>query len=217
MGEHGVELNALEDDPEGAAVAEAVGAVTTVLDCGCGGGRVARRLATGVVDGIELSGDAAQRARSVCRTVVHGSVTDSASWRALGAPQYQAIVFCHVLEHLTEPLVALKLACESLSPGGHLVIVLPNVATWRMRLHLLAGRWDYADEGILDRTHVKFYTLKSARELLADAHLRIRKEQLLVMPPAGGALRRLLVRGVRKLSSVATTQAFLFVAVPMDA
>jgi len=214
MGAHSVELKAIDEDPEGMAVAEAVGAGPTVLDCGCGGGRIARRLAGCTVDGIELSADAAEKARPVCRQVVQGSITDAASWRALGTPKYEVIVFCHVLEHLTEPLVALKLASERLSPSGHFVIVLPNVAIWRMRMHLLAGRWDYADEGILDRTHVRFYTLKSARELLAEAHLRVREERLLVMPPGGAALRRLLVRGVRRLSRSATTHAFLFVATP---
>jgi hypothetical protein len=83
-----------------------------------------------------------------------------------------------------------------------------------MRWHLLAGRWDYADEGILDRTHVKFYTLKTARELLVSAGLRVRTETLLVSPPGGKALRRFLVRRVRSLSDAATAQSFLFVTDP---
>ncbi len=166
------------------------------------------------VDGIELSASAAEAARPACRLVITGSVTDPAAWQALDNRRYDAIVFCHVLEHLTDPLAALALARRHLASGGRFVIVLPNVATWRMRWRLLMGQWEYADEGILDRTHVKFYTLDTAREFVASAALRVRHEVLLGTPPAGRALRQLLVRSFRALSARATAQAFLFVAEP---
>jgi SAM-dependent methyltransferase len=209
-------MNALRssEEPEENVVATAIGDGPRVLDCGCGYGRIARALGGHTVDGIELSETAAQAARSVCRRVISGSLTDPLTWKALDGQRYEAIVFCHVLEHLTEPLLALRLAGEHLASGGRFVVVLPNVATWRMRWHLLTGRWEYADEGILDRTHVRFYTLKSARELLSSAGLFIRDEWLLVAPPAGNVIRQLLVRGVRRLSHAATAQAFLFVTEP---
>jgi 2-polyprenyl-3-methyl-5-hydroxy-6-metoxy-1,4-benzoquinol methylase len=201
----------ISEEEEDRVVAAAVGDAPRVLDCGCGHGRIARALAGRTVDGIELSGEAADVARTVCRRVVTGSVTEELTWAALGEERYEAILFCHVLEHLTEPLVALNLAVQRLANRGCVVIVLPNVATWRMRWHLLSGRWEYADEGILDRTHVKFYTLKSARDFIAGAGLVVREEKLLVSPPAGNAFRQLLVRRFRSLSDAATAQAFLFV------
>src|ERR1700678_4223259 len=129
MGRPKVEETAAEDQ----VVARAIGDAAEVLDCGCGGGRIARRLNRARVDGIEQSESAARAAEAFCRTVVRGSVTDPASWNALADRQYDAIVFCHVLEHLTDPLLALRLASEHLSARGRFVIVLPNVATWRMR------------------------------------------------------------------------------------
>lgn len=199
---------------EDEVVADAVGDAHEVLDCGCGTGRIARRLAHGRIDGIEMSAASAQVAEAHCRQVVRGSVMDPASFRALGDRRYDAIVFCHVLEHLTEPLLALRLASGQLSARGRFIIVLPNVAMWRMRWRLLMGQWDYEDEGILDRTHVCFYTYKTARELMGRARLRIEREMLLGMPASGNAVRRAAVRAFRSLSDEATAQAFLFVAAP---
>jgi len=204
----------VREEAEERLVADAVGFGPNVLDCGCGSGRIARTLRGLEVDGIELSRTAAEMARAVCRRVVNGSVTDPAAWQELAGQRYDVIVFCHVLEHLTDPFAALALAGQYIESSGRFVIVLPNVAIWRLRWHLLTGRWEYADEGILDRTHVRFYTRKTARELLAAAGLRICEERLLGGPPGGNALRRWIVRAVRGLAATATSSAFLFVAKP---
>jgi SAM-dependent methyltransferase len=205
----------LETAMEEQVVADAIGDATDVLDCGCGSGRIARRVGRGRVDGIEQAPEAARAAEAFCRRVVRGSLTDPGTWSAVADRKYGAIVFCHVLEHLTDPLLALRLASERLSEQGRFIIVLPNVATWRMRWLLLRGRWDYQDEGILDRTHVCFYTHKTARELMARANLRIQREAFLgPMPAAGNVVRRNAVRALRSLSNVASAQSFLFVASP---
>ncbi len=75
-------------------------------------------------------------------------------------------------------LVALN---ERLAPGGEVVLSIPNVAHLWVRLSLLLGRFEYAGRGILDRTHVRFFTERSLRALLADAGLRVVLPQ--VVPP----------------------------------
>ncbi len=86
---------------------------------------------------------------------------------------FDVIVYGDVLEHLVDPLRTLVTLDERLAPGGLVVVSIPNVAHLWIRLSLLVGRFEYADRGILDRTHVHFFTERSLRELLARAGLRV--------------------------------------------
>jgi len=80
-----------------------------------------------------------------------------------------------VLEHLRRPETTLAQVRQRLAANGVVLVSLPNVAYWRMRLELLRGRFDYSDEGLLDRTHLHFYTLKSTIELFADSGFKIER------------------------------------------
>ena len=68
------------------------------------------------------------------------------------------MVFGDVLEHLRDPLAVLMEFTESLKDDGVVIISLPNIANIYVRLNLLIGRFDYQDRGILDRTHIRFFT-----------------------------------------------------------
>jgi 2-polyprenyl-3-methyl-5-hydroxy-6-metoxy-1,4-benzoquinol methylase len=85
--------------------------------------------------------------------------------------EFDAIVCADVLEHLADPETVLTALVRSLAAGGDVVISVPNVAHLWMRLSLMAGRFDYADRGILDRTHLRFFTRKTLDALLAAAGL----------------------------------------------
>jgi SAM-dependent methyltransferase len=76
------------------------------------------------------------------------------------------IIFSHVLEHLRNPSRVLQDAKRVLAPGGYVAVALPNVLTWRVRLQFLAGRFDYQDGGIMDDTHLRFYTFETGKRLL---------------------------------------------------
>ena len=72
-----------------------------------------------------------------------------------------------MLEHLLDPLAVLKGFLEKLVPRGQVFVSLPNVACFYVRLGLLLGRFNPAPEGgVLDESHLHFYTLATARELL---------------------------------------------------
>jgi 2-polyprenyl-3-methyl-5-hydroxy-6-metoxy-1,4-benzoquinol methylase len=85
------------------------------------------------------------------------------------APAYDVLLFGDTLEHLPDPPALLRRLRPRLAPGGVLVTSIPNVANWSIRLSLLVGRFRYTDRGLLDRTHLRFYTRRTAVEMLAEA------------------------------------------------
>ncbi len=185
-------------------VASLIGANRRVLDCGCGSGKIAQILLRGHCSavGIELNDQRAASAESACQVVVHGSLTDPGTWSKLPPGDFDAVLLSHVLEHVSDPAAVIRACMERLRPGGRLVAVLPNVANWRIRLHLLLGRWEYVDSGILDRTHVRFYTLKTAAQFFQSNGLKIAGIHVPARPPGGGPLRRLAVVLLRRFLPV---------------
>jgi 2-polyprenyl-3-methyl-5-hydroxy-6-metoxy-1,4-benzoquinol methylase len=86
---------------------------------------------------------------------------------------FDVILFADVLEHLRDPDVVLRRTLATLRPDGQVIISVPNVANIFVRLSLLFGQFGYADRGIMDRTHLRFFTLKSLRRLIGDCAFRI--------------------------------------------
>ena len=195
-----------------------------VLDLGFGAGHFAERIrpACRYLAGVELDPGAAAEGARFFDDAVTGDIFKGISgpWREL----FDVIVAGDVLEHLPRPgdlLTALKPLLKS---DGTLLVSLPNVANVTVRAALLAGRFPYADRGILDRTHVRFYTRAGARALLENSGLRIGWETATAMPvelalpalgkpPLAGAVRA----GARVLAAVWPTlfgYQFVFEAAP---
>src|SRR5262245_9134268 len=107
--------------------------------------------------------------------------TDALSAGAWDTP-FAVVVCADVLEHLPRPEELLGQIRSWLAPGGLLLVSLPNVANVTVRAALLLGRFSYAEKGILDRTHLRFYTRGSARRLLEDAGFRVKSVAATAMP-----------------------------------
>lgn len=122
------------------------------------------------VDGHELDPVAAERARRVCERVYVGDLEEFDVDELEG--MYDVLLFGDTLEHLADPVTVLRHLRTHLSPTGTLVVSVPNVANWAIRLSLLAGRFRYTDRGILDRTHLRFYTQTTLVEMLETAGFR---------------------------------------------
>jgi 2-polyprenyl-3-methyl-5-hydroxy-6-metoxy-1,4-benzoquinol methylase len=153
------------------------------------------------IDGIEPDEQAAAEARGVYRTVLVGTfpgVTPDG--------RYDAIVCNDVLEHMVDPWGAVAELRLHLNPGGVVVASIPNMRYWPVLRGLLAGRWDYADEGVLDRTHLRWFTKASMRELFTDAGFEIDAVERLTGLRGGPALRAIGVLARQQVQDVLTKQ-----------
>lgn len=144
-----------------------------ILDVGCGAGDNARRLKaerTGMeIVGITHSAEEADLARPFLDAVCVGDVEVIETGK-LGAP-FDLLLFSHVLEHLRDPVAVVGRLLPALRPGGYVLIAVPNTLEWRSRYKLLRGQFKYADHGIFDRTHLRFFTYETApQELVAPLH-----------------------------------------------
>lgn len=161
---------------------------STVLELGPASGYMTKVLAERgcLVDAIELNAQDAQKASGYCRKIIVGSLEDETNFASLTGP-YQVALMADVLEHLRRPEIVLRRVRKLLAPEGLALVSLPNVVYWRMRLEYLRGRFDYTDMGILDRTHLRFFTLKTATAMFEACGFRI--ERMATPIPAGVTLR----------------------------
>lgn len=143
-----------------------------VLDVGCAVGYIGeflRRTTPGRwLAGIEIDPGAAERAKPHYDQMIAGSIDDAAVWAQLRRP-VDAMIFGDVLEHTADPVAVLRMARSKLADGGMIVVSIPNVGYFKIRLRLLRGKFEYEDWGIMDRTHLRFFTLKTAQEMLRQA------------------------------------------------
>jgi methionine biosynthesis protein MetW len=145
-----------------------------VLEVGCADGYMSEALTalrSCTVTGIEINPDAADVARKYCRRVIVGDLEDGLLERI--PDRFDVVTFADVLEHLRIPSTVLRQARALLADDGYIVISLPNIAHWEVRYRLLRGRFEYEKYGILDSTHLRFFTLPSARRFIEQAGFRI--------------------------------------------
>lgn len=151
-------------------VIEALGPPGRVLDVGCHTGFLGAELMRRGwdVEGVESNGEAAAVARSNDIVVTVGNIEDPAVWEGIG-DDLDAILFLDVLEHTYDPWSVLAHARSHLRPGGRVLITLPNVASWKvLRPLVLQGQFVPPSTGLDDPTHIRFFTLEDAKDLLRD-------------------------------------------------
>lgn len=139
-----------------------------ILDVGTAGGYLGKVWSAKghFVSGIEFDPAAAETARQYYESF---DVADVETYAFPQRREFDYIVFADVLEHLRDPAAVLRRCLPALKESGKIIVSVPNVANWVIRLSLFFGKFDYMDRGILDRTHLRFFTLRSAKQLLQDA------------------------------------------------
>lgn len=153
---------------------EMTGANKRVLELGPAAGAFTRALVDQGcrVVGIEIDPDAAAAVEPIAERVIVGDLSvPGVVASAIDDERFDVVVGGDVLEHLRDPLEVLRACRAALKPGGYVVLSLPNIAHADVKLQLLDGRFPYRATGLLDRTHLRFFTLESIHELLHDAGL----------------------------------------------
>jgi 2-polyprenyl-3-methyl-5-hydroxy-6-metoxy-1,4-benzoquinol methylase len=191
-----------------------------ILDVGAAQGFLGQLLhdAGLVLDGVEPHAPWAAEARPFYRRVFQADIESA----VLPDGAYQAIVCADVLEHTVRPAAVLERLRRAATANAVFVVSLPNVAHLSVRLMLLAGFFPKMDRGILDRTHLHFYTRKTAEDMLRSAGLRVKDVMTTTVPldqawpaGAGGALLKIMMqlqRGAVRVAPRLFAFQWIFVA-----
>lgn len=153
-----------------------VGANKHVLEIGCASGYLSEAMFQRgcIVEGVELDPELAESARHHCQRVITGNIEDVNTQERIRGT-FQVILMADVIEHLQDPASVIAHLKEHLGPNGIFIITAPNIAFYKVRQQILKGEFTYTDFGILDRTHLRFFTYYTFKEFLETCDLRILK------------------------------------------
>lgn len=154
-----------------------VGTGKNVLEVGCASGYLARELKKNGcrVIGIEINPIAARNAKKYCQEVIAGDIENPKTIAQLQNRRFETILLADVLEHLRNPESILRQLVKYLKDDGQIIISVPNTGFLTVRLRLLLGQFDYSDWGIMDRTHLRFFTKDSILKLVENSGLKTTK------------------------------------------
>jgi len=149
-----------------------VGSGLKILDVGCGYGQNGAEMMkkNNIVFGVDLSPLAIKKAkqRLTCAVVADFSRPETIP-EEIKRETFDMVVFSDILEHVYDPLSLIRNAVPLMKENAILLVSVPNIANWLTRLRLLFGRWEYTVSGMMDRTHIRFFTLESIKRLIAAA------------------------------------------------
>lgn len=150
-----------------------------ILEFGCGAGALGQAVKskqpTVEYCGVELSGDAAKRAKARLNRVVEADADTFDPLTVFDEGSFDLLVYGDVLEHLRDPWAVLKSHRRLLKSGGRILACVPNVQHWTMLVTLLQGTWQYKSEGLLDKTHLRFFDIGTMVVLFQEAGFKLEK------------------------------------------
>ena len=152
-----------------------VGHNKRILEFGCAAGHMTRAFTSqgNRVVAIDIDPQAAAIAARTAERVIVGDLESMDLGTAIGDETFDVVTFGDVLEHLRNPQAVLAQARRFLRPDGFAVISLPNVAHADIRLALIEGRWDYQSFGLMDSSHIRFFTRDTSRKMLREAGFHV--------------------------------------------
>ncbi|HEV3267628.1 MAG TPA: class I SAM-dependent methyltransferase [Acidimicrobiales bacterium] len=180
-------INPDDDNNSHALMLRMVGFNKRVLEAGCASGHVSELLnAQGcTVVGVENDASVVEPAMQWLERVIVRDLDDDALWDELDGELFDAILFGDVLEHLKDPLAALTHSVNHLGPAGVVVISVPNIAHADVKIALMKGTFPYTQSGLLDQTHIYFFTKDSLIDLVRKAGLVVTEVTRVIVPVFG--------------------------------
>ena len=157
-----------------------------ILEIGCGTGATMRWL-RGIRDvehasAIELVPEAAREAASAFDEIMVGNIESMVL--ELPPESFDLVIALDVLEHLVDPWDIVRRCTDILKPGGSMIASIPNIAHYSVAFPLiLRGRWNYETEGLLDRTHLRFFVAQTAVNLMTSSGFIIEQTERVCTPP----------------------------------
>lgn len=177
-----------------------------LLDVGCGFGLMGKRLKEKIqnleVTGIEREGEVINVARSNVDKLIVGDVENIKL--PFEKDYFDCLVYGDVLEHLKDPWKLLKEHTYYLKRGGCCIVSVPNISHYSIIKGLLSDVWEYKPSGILDETHLRFFTLESIRKMFEDSGYAIEEEKRLLRGSKSKKLLNKILRG--KMNYLLTEQ-----------
>lgn len=145
-----------------------------ILDLGCASGAIGKILGQRYfVSGVEYCSKYFKEARKNCYHFYQIDLNNLTHLNKLKQKDFDMLIFADVLEHLVAPELVLSTLLNKLKNKGYVLISLPNVAQLPYRIKHLFGSFDYQNYGVMDQSHLHFYTLKSAKQFIEQSHLKI--------------------------------------------
>lgn len=165
----------LDDDPyeAPALIAGLIPPGARVLDVGCGTGALSRFVSSSrnaSVVGVEPDSERAGLARTQGIEVINGVLTPEV---VAQAGHFDVVLFADVLEHVPDPSRLLLTGCRALKENGAVIVSVPNVAHWSLRWNLLRGRFNYEEYGLMDATHLRWFTRDTLTLWLENNGMRV--------------------------------------------
>lgn len=185
------------------------GGISSLLDIGCGNGLTAEYIKTNNhanrVDGIEINPEAYKIAQTKLDSVYRIDLNQGNNPLSVITGKYDCILLLDILEHLIDPQKVLNSCKNILDDSGCVIISLPNIRHYTVLMPLIfKNDWEYTEEGILDKTHLRFFTLKSAIKLIESAGFKVVKYSKNHSYYRGFKILNLLLLGL--LSTFSTSQ-----------
>lgn len=152
-------------------ILDLVGQKKEVLELGCSTGYLTKKLKENncVVDVLEIDPDDLKKAKEFARSAFLGDLDNEEVFKTL-TKKYDVIISSDVLEHLKNPDKVLKKFKSNLKANGRILISMPNIACWSMRRELFfKGNFEYQESGILDKTHLRFFTFNTIQKLIKQS------------------------------------------------